>query len=325
MPDLSYETLDPLKIPLVTIMIPTYGQEKIVLNAVDSALAQNYPNLEVIVADDASPDKTADVVATRKDSRLRYYRNTVNLGRVANYRNTLYNLANGDWVVNLDGDDYYTDTGFIRAAVTLALREPEVCVVMANARVKGAETQRQAVTTDLEKIVPGVQLLYEIAYRNRWFFHLATLYRRREALLSGFFRMDALSSDLESICRLSLKGKVAFLNRNVGVWRTTKISVSQTNDWERLLANLEIWPSVFNEAVALGMPPASAGVVQRRIIVLCAYSSLSQLIMSGEWTGIIKYLRLFWARYGTSTTALLITRLRLYVKAIWYCQSRGYS
>jgi glycosyltransferase involved in cell wall biosynthesis len=323
MPDLSFETIGPLKIPLVTIMIPTYGQEKLVLNAVDTALAQDYPNLEVIVADDASPDRTYDVVATRKDSRLRYHRNTVNLGRVANYRNTLYNLANGDWVVNLDGDDYYTDTGFIRAAVTLALREPEIFVVMANAMVKGTVIQRQAVTADLEKIVPGVHLLYEIAYRNRWFFHLATLYRRREALLSGFFRMDTLSSDLESICRLSLKGKVAFLNRNVGVWRTTKISASQTHDWKRLLTDLEIWPSVFKEAVALGMPPVCAGVVQRKIIVLCAYSNLSQLIMSGEWTGIMKYMRLFWERYGTSTTALLVTRLRLYIKAIWYCRSRG--
>src|SRR5574340_595951 len=74
--------------PLVSIMIPTYGQEEVILKAVDSALAQDYPNLEIIVADDASPDCTSQLVATRKDPRLHYHRNPTNIGRVANYRNT---------------------------------------------------------------------------------------------------------------------------------------------------------------------------------------------------------------------------------------------
>jgi glycosyltransferase involved in cell wall biosynthesis len=314
------------ELPLVTIMIPTYGQEMIVLDAVDSALAQDYPNLEVIVADDASPDNTAAIVATRQDSRLRYHRNRFNLGRIANYRNTLYNLANGEWVVNLDGDDYFTDSGFIGAAVAIALREPGILVVMAHGRELGTSRQRKAVCADRLDIVPGTQLLYEIAFRNRLFFHFAALYRRREALRSGFFHIDTLSSDLESLCRLAIRGNIAFLNRDVGVWRTTGNSASKTRDWERLLADIDVWPSVIREAVDSGMmPSAFAGRVRRRIITVFAYSNLSQLIMAGEWLAAKQYVHGYLARYGLAQTAHLATRWRLFAKVAWRCLSGASS
>src|SRR6202008_1761874 len=100
--------------PKVTVMIPTYGQADVILRAVDSALAQDYANLEVVVIDDCSPDTTGAVVAARRATRLPHPRNDRNLGRVANYRHGLYGLARGDWVINLDGDDYFVDAGFVR-------------------------------------------------------------------------------------------------------------------------------------------------------------------------------------------------------------------
>ena len=89
----------------VTIMIPTYNQAGFIRDAIDSALAQNYPELEVIVCDDASSDETYQVVASIQDRRLKYIRNPINLGRTNNYKNLLHNHAIGDFVVNLDGDD----------------------------------------------------------------------------------------------------------------------------------------------------------------------------------------------------------------------------
>lgn len=108
--------------PLVSIMIPTYNQEAYISDAIESALAQDYPNLEVVVTDDCSTDHTAEVVKQYlTDSRLKYHRNTKNLGRVGNYHNTLYNVASGEWVVNLDGDDYFTDNKFISIGMSRIL------------------------------------------------------------------------------------------------------------------------------------------------------------------------------------------------------------
>ncbi len=104
--------------PKVSVMIPTFNQAHLVGEAIESALAQTYENLEVIVADDASTDDTPEVVGDfTNDPRLSYYRNSTNLGRVANYHRTLYERATGDWVVNLDGDDYFTDQEYIYTAI----------------------------------------------------------------------------------------------------------------------------------------------------------------------------------------------------------------
>ena len=48
--------------PLFSILIPTYNQEKYIMDAVKSSLMQNYPNLEVIVSDDCSNDSTSVLV-----------------------------------------------------------------------------------------------------------------------------------------------------------------------------------------------------------------------------------------------------------------------
>jgi glycosyltransferase involved in cell wall biosynthesis len=44
--------------PRVSIIIPTYNQSKYIVRAIESALSQDYPNLEIIISDDNSPDET---------------------------------------------------------------------------------------------------------------------------------------------------------------------------------------------------------------------------------------------------------------------------
>ena len=92
------------RLPRVSIMIPTYKQDKIVSRAISSSLKQDYTNLEIIISDDCSPDNTKEIVKRfLKDKRVKYFRNDTNLGRVSNYRKTLFDYATGDWAINLDG------------------------------------------------------------------------------------------------------------------------------------------------------------------------------------------------------------------------------
>ena len=56
--------------PKVTIMIPTFNQAAFIGEAIDSALAQTYSNLEIIVGDDASTDATPQILAKITDSRF---------------------------------------------------------------------------------------------------------------------------------------------------------------------------------------------------------------------------------------------------------------
>ena len=91
----------------VSVHIITYNQKDFIGEAIDSALAQDYPDLEVVVADDASTDGTADIVA---DYARRYPDNVVallnpsNVGITANSNVGLW-ACSGDLIAFMGGDD----------------------------------------------------------------------------------------------------------------------------------------------------------------------------------------------------------------------------
>jgi len=276
-------------LPKVSILIPTYGQQDFISNAISSALAQTYPNLEVIVADDASPDDTAEKVAEYRDPRLHYIRNTQNLGRVKNYRRALYELATGEWVVNLDGDDFFIDPDFISKAVELACSEPGIVIVAARRNVVTATGTRKPLQMDTT-ILSGKETLLRYNDPRYHFSHLATLYHRPGALGCDFYRMDVISSDWESLLRLALTGKVAYLDRVVGCWNLHGSNASLNNCWKDLVNNLGIWEPIYQTAAAVEIPRKALERARNATLLLIANRDLSQIFKGGAVLDAFKYL-----------------------------------
>lgn len=90
--------------PLVSVVIPTFNRAGLLARALHSVRQQTYPNLEIIVVDDASRDDTATVVEKIGDPRVRYLRHAKNRGGSA-ARNTGVRAACGDFIAFLDDDD----------------------------------------------------------------------------------------------------------------------------------------------------------------------------------------------------------------------------
>ena len=91
--------------PLVSVCMNAYNAEKYVYSAIDSVLNQTYTNLQVIVVDDASTDKTPDVIKNSfTDKRLEVY--TRNQNRHISYTcNEAINYAKGKYIFHIDSDD----------------------------------------------------------------------------------------------------------------------------------------------------------------------------------------------------------------------------
>lgn len=112
-------------IEFVSILIPCYNAERWIARAIESALAQTWPNKEVIVVDDGSTDDSLAVIRTF-DGRIRWESGPNGGGNVA--RNRLLQLARGDWVQYLDADDYLRSTKLERQLQVL--REHPDCDVI---------------------------------------------------------------------------------------------------------------------------------------------------------------------------------------------------
>jgi succinoglycan biosynthesis protein ExoO len=92
--------------PKVSVIIPAYNTEQYIRQAIYSALEQTETQIEVIVVDDASTDRTAMVVEGISDDRVRLIKNQRNLGPSGS-RNRAIEVARGDWIAVLDSDDWY--------------------------------------------------------------------------------------------------------------------------------------------------------------------------------------------------------------------------
>jgi glycosyltransferase involved in cell wall biosynthesis len=120
-------------LPLVSIGIPTYNREKLLGRSIESALNQDYPNIEVVISDNASTDATQSVCAAYclQDPRVTYERLPRNLGATANFSAVLAR-ARGDFFVWL-GDDDWMDEGYVRRCVQELMDDPTLALVAGTA------------------------------------------------------------------------------------------------------------------------------------------------------------------------------------------------
>jgi O-antigen/teichoic acid export membrane protein/glycosyltransferase involved in cell wall biosynthesis len=127
-------------LPKVSIVIPTHNMAWYLPVALDSALSQGYPNIEVIVADDGSTDGTAEVLRPYLP-HIRYFRQEQQ--GVAAARNRALELAQGEYVRFLDADDalcadaLFTQVDLLNQYPQVALVHGPAYVIDSDGRVQG--------------------------------------------------------------------------------------------------------------------------------------------------------------------------------------------
>ena len=114
--------------PLFSIVMPTYGVERYIADAIADILTQTFRDFELIVVDDCTPDRSIDVVRAVADGdpRVRIVHHEINRGLSA-ARNTGIEQARGLWVLFPDPDDRY-DTSMLER-IHSALEQPTDLVV----------------------------------------------------------------------------------------------------------------------------------------------------------------------------------------------------
>lgn len=90
--------------PLISVLLSVYNDDKNIKTSIDSILSQSYKNIELLVMDDCSTDKTYDILKDIKDRRLRIFRNKDNKGLTKSL-NILINKSKGQILARQDSDD----------------------------------------------------------------------------------------------------------------------------------------------------------------------------------------------------------------------------
>lgn len=212
--------------PKVSVMIPTYNQEQYIAEAIESVLMQDYENLEIVISDDCSTDSTPEIIKKYLyDKRVKYVRNEPNLGRVGNYHNTLYKHTTGEWVVNLDGDDYYTDKHFMSEAIdninkALQITDNISAYCFKQHSIEKAQKLFEYKVIDENCILVSGKEYFLSYYKILGFTHMNTIYSRKYATLLGdCYTKNYQASDFHAIIRIIMQGNIILDKRIIGRWR----------------------------------------------------------------------------------------------------------
>ena len=112
--------------PRLSIGLPVYNASNYIREAVGSILNQSFRDFELIISDNASTDETAEICQeyAKNDSRVRYYRNEINIGAARNY-NRVFDLSSTEYFQWAAHDDVYSPN-FLKSCIEVLDRDPSI-------------------------------------------------------------------------------------------------------------------------------------------------------------------------------------------------------
>lgn len=203
-------------LPKVSVCVVTYNQERFIGGLLDALLAQDcaFP-YEVIVADDASKDGTARIVADyaqRHPGKVRAILHPTNLGPTRNYLSA-HNAARGEYVAHMDGDDLAYPSKLRRQAEALdANPDCSTCVhdmdnLFGDVVMKRSHSPKLPERIDLDLMVAKTYL----------FAHSSKMYRRSAVRTREWPTGELL--DLYMHVEHAASGPILGLRERLGAYR----------------------------------------------------------------------------------------------------------
>lgn len=154
--------------PLVSILIPLYNAERFIADTVARCLAQSYADIEIIIVDDHSTDRSLARARALESDRVHVYENPLKGGNSA--RNHAFRMSRGEYVKFLDADDYCSPRMTERQLQRLLADGTSDSVVFSPVRMYYANEDRwlQPPHSIEHDYTPAIELLLDIWRGKGW-------------------------------------------------------------------------------------------------------------------------------------------------------------
>ncbi len=249
---------------LISVVMPTYNRRNYIRESLDSVLAQDFSDFEVIVVDDGSTDGTEEAVRLY-EGRIRYIRQENRGAGVA--RNVGIRNARGAYIAFMDSDDL-SRPNHLKSLYSFLDENPEFAMVVGNGGYLGGKYRyRSAIISPkrvkrLEERGVTVKDLFD----GRVIRLQGTMTRKsvleEVGLLDEWFRM---SYDLDLALRIVKNHQIGFINEEIYLWRPHGDNISSDEEL-RSRENLRAL-----EKLAADFPEGVEQIGERAFFGLCAH------------------------------------------------------
>lgn len=218
-----------MTVPLASIILLTYKQEAFVEDALRSLLCQNWPNFEIIISDDASPDATLEVIRRTLASSsirvpIRILTSEFNLGVAANW-NRAVAAALGEIIVAAAGDDT-SDSERVRRAMELFASDPDCQALYFGCRTMDAHGQ--ILENPRHRLERVQRRSLDVAKLWKGFYFNGATAAYRTSLLRLFGPIDHRcgTEDVSAVVRAQMIGSAVVYPEVLVSWRRHPASLS---------------------------------------------------------------------------------------------------
>lgn len=197
--------------PRLSIVIPTVNRAYCVGKAIESALAQTYPHIEIIVSDNGSSDATQEVLARYSDPRLRKYHHQETIPSAA-HGNFCLDQARGEFFLGLSDDDFL-ESSFAERVVALFDKYPDLSFVYTGCWIHYGNTRVPCLVGP--EVEDGTDFImhHYAGWRNVcWCACVSKLSFIREI---GYLPLDTNIGDMYFWTRLAFMGRVGCVQEQV--------------------------------------------------------------------------------------------------------------
>ncbi len=224
-----------------SIIIPVYNVEKYLIECVNSVLIQSYKNYEIILVDDGSTDKSAqmcdDFVLKNENVSVVHKKN----GGLSSARNVGVEKSTGEYLLFLDSDDYWDDCNFLYKVNSLINeKKPDICVF---GMKKYYESSDKFVSPERKKISSENTIEYMIKY-NYFKASACDKIIKRDLLIKNniTFPVGMFSEDIQWTFDVLLNSKKSiYLNENIYVYRQREGSITKSISDKNILDMLKMF------------------------------------------------------------------------------------
>jgi len=220
--------------PKVSVLIPSYNQERVIEQTVLSALTQDYDNLEVIVSDDASLDRTPQLLKELQEQypgRLKVFLHQTNLGVTRNHTLGLLECG-GDFIAFQDGDDLFLP-GKIRKQVQFMQEHSECTICSHDVDVFDSETGKTLYLWS-QRFGQRAGRIRELVRYGNYLSSVSVMVRRSHLPEYGYDDRIRIGSDwllwLEVLGRG--KGRICYLNEVLARYRRHADNLTNVSGWK---------------------------------------------------------------------------------------------
>jgi ADP-heptose:LPS heptosyltransferase/glycosyltransferase involved in cell wall biosynthesis len=209
--------------PKVSVLVPTFNYARYLPETIESVLAQDFTDIEIIVSDDASTDNSAAVIRhyAARDPRIRFQLHPANLGMVANW-NWCLQQARGDYVKYLFGDDCLASRHALGRMVAMLETHPTATLAASARLILDENSEVTGLWDELRAtgLLNGPQAVAHCLRTNRNLIgEPSVVMFRRVAASRGFNPSLRQIVDLEMWFHLLLQGDIAYTTEPLCVFR----------------------------------------------------------------------------------------------------------